>query len=204
MSMLGRPGSLARYGECGSLHSAQARRSCLSDLDWLQDIERSRHRRPDRSGDSRCRRGISARHYCRSAESEVGWILFRLHPAIYRTTADVARQFVTLGDRFSCAQCCCRCGRDPFGRHSMSGSGQATICPRQNATAVWCSYLDAGIFTSSFTSCCAAAWLIALRSNLSAAACLPTLQRNLSAVCSGKTTPSMNTTACLSRSPGTR
>lgn len=29
----------ARYGECGSLHSAQARRSCLSDLAWLQDME---------------------------------------------------------------------------------------------------------------------------------------------------------------------
>lgn len=166
MSLLRRPGSLARYGECGSLHAAQVRRSCLPDLAWLQDMERSRDRRPHRSGASRCRRGISANI---SAESEVGWSLFRLHPAIYRTTADVARQFVILGDRFSCAQCCCRCGRDPFGRHSMSGPGQATICPRQNATGVWCSYLDAGIFTSSFTSCCAAAWLITRGSILSAA-----------------------------------
>lgn len=32
----------ARYGECGSLHSAQPRRSCLSDLAWLQDMERGR------------------------------------------------------------------------------------------------------------------------------------------------------------------
>lgn len=31
-------------------------RSCLSDLAWLQDMERSRDRRPYRSGDSRCRR----------------------------------------------------------------------------------------------------------------------------------------------------
>lgn len=41
--------------------------------------------------------GIPARHYCRSTESEIGCILSRLHPAIYRTTADVARQFVILG-----------------------------------------------------------------------------------------------------------
>lgn len=77
----------------------------------------------------------------------------------------------------------------------MSGPGQATICPRQNPAGVWCSYLDAGIFTSSFTSCYAAGSLITLGFILTAAACLPALQRNLSADCSGKTTPSMKTTA---------
>ncbi|MHB0790534.1 hypothetical protein [Bradyrhizobium sp. 5.13L] len=53
-------------------------------LIWLGFRTWNADRRPNRSGASRCRRGISARHYCRSAESEVVSILSRLHPAIYR------------------------------------------------------------------------------------------------------------------------
>lgn len=79
----------------------------------------------------------------------------------------------------------------------MSWSGQAAVCRPQNATAIWCSDVHVGIFTSS----CAAGRPIILRAIPSIAAYLPMLQHNLSVDRSGNTTAFMKITACIGRSP---
>lgn len=201
MSLLGRPGSLARYGECGSLHSAQARRSCLSDLDWLQDIERNRHPRPDRSGGSRCRTAFRQ-----------GIIVEALNPKWAGFFFAFTPQFIE---------------RPPMSPGSSSSLGTVSVALNAAADVVvthlaatqhepaWPSdHLPSPKCDRRLVQLCGR-WdlhvelhfllrgdlLITLGSILSAAACLPTLHRNLSAVCSGKTTASMRTTAFLSRSP---
>lgn len=61
----------ARHGECGSLHSAQARRSRLSDLAWVKTWTEAKIVDPI-GVESRGRTGILGRHYCRGAEPEDG------------------------------------------------------------------------------------------------------------------------------------
>lgn len=190
----------ARHGECASLHSAQARRSRLSDLTWVKTWTEATIVDPV---------GVEivgvGRAYWRGIIVEVlnrRRVHFsRLHPATLDPTDRCRLAVRHPWDRFRYAQHCRQCDRDPLGRHSMSWLGQAAVCRPQNATGIWCSDVHVGIFTSSFTSSCAAGRLITLRTILSIAACLPMLQHNLSADCSGKTTAFMKTPACIRRSP---
>lgn len=179
----------ARHGECGSLHSAQARRSRLSDLAWVKTWTEAKIVDPI-GVESRGRTGILGRHYCRGAEPEDGCnsLAFTRIYCPNRPCRPAVRHH---WDGFSCAQHSRQCKRDTLGRHSMSGPDQAAVCRPQNATGIWCSDVHVGIFTSSFTSSCSAGRLITLKAILSAAACLPMLQHNLSADCSGKTTAFM-------------
>lgn len=179
-----------RHGDCRSLHSAQARRSLLSDLAWVKPWTEATIVDPV---------GVEivgvGRAYWRDIivemlNSKTG-AFFSPSPATL-DPADRCRPAVRHPwDRFRCSQHCRQCDRDLLGRHSMSGPGQAAVCRPQNATGIWCSDVHVGIFTSSFTSSCAAGRLITLRAILSTAACFPMLQHNLSADCSGTTTAFM-------------
>lgn len=159
----------ARHGECGSLHSAQARRSRLSDLAWVKTWAEATIVDPIGVEIVGVGRAFLAMHCCRGAEPEDGcsFLAFTPQPLTQPTDMPGSRD---PWDRFRCAQHCRPCDRDPLGRHSMSGPGQAAVCRPQNATAIWCSDVHLGIFTSSFTSSCAAGRLITLSAIRSIAA----------------------------------
>lgn len=170
-------------------------------LIWLGPRHGRKARSSIRSGGhTRCRTGILARHYCRGAEPEDGCNFLAFIPHLLHQPPMSPGSSSSLG-RFQLPQHSRPCDRDLLGRHRMSWPGQAAVCRPQNATGIWCSDVHLGIFTSSFTSSCAAGRLIILKAILSIAACLPMLQHNLSADCSAKTTAFMKTTACISRSP---
>lgn len=130
----------ASHGECGSVHSAQARRSLLSDLAWVKTGTEAKI--VDLIGvkivgvGRAFWRGIIIQVLNPNTDA-----FFSPSPRIYcpnRRCRPAVRHY---WDGFSCAQHCRQCDRDPLGRHSMSGLAKrpsAVLKMRQVSAAAMC------------------------------------------------------------------